>query len=209
MNRWGYWLTVGVLAGLISGYTIVGLTVPFFHKEYRNPAETGEFLYPELWGGEPDILDAPPWREYDDLSHDCVEVFKLLNEAYKNETLSANFSRLVLNYHPIWEEEFLEVLVDNASEEEKTYITEYIHSFAYTDIRFTDSPVSKEYYKKYWGYLNRIFDADYYRFAYPMSDGRIMICVEPFNRGSINRALRDLDGYIPPGLLVFRQNPWD
>ena len=209
MYRWGYWLTVGVLAGLISGYTIVGLTVPYFNNEFRNPAETGEFLYLELQGGEPDILDELPWREYDESPHDCIDVYRLLNEARKNETLSADFTRIVLYYLPIWEEDFLEVLIDDASDEEKAYITEYINSFGYTEIKFTDSPVSKEYHKKYLGYLSRIFDADYYRIAYPLSDGRIVICVEPFNRGSINRALRDLDGYIPPGLLVFRQNPWD
>lgn len=98
--------------------------------------------------------------------------------------------------------------MDNASNEEKAYIIEYIHSFGYTEIKFTDSPVSKEYHKKYLN-LDRIFEADYYIIAYPMSDGRIMICVEPFNRRSINRSLRDLDGYIPPSFLVFRQNPWD
>ena len=44
MYRWGYWLTVGVLAGLISGYTILVLTVPYFDKEFRNPSETGDFF---------------------------------------------------------------------------------------------------------------------------------------------------------------------
>ena len=209
MYRWGYWLTIGVLTGLISGYTIVGLTVPHYNKEFRNPVETGEFLYPELWGGKPDILDEPPWEEYDGLHNETASVWKQVYSSYRNKTQSEKFYSIVIILWPDFDDDVIEVLVDNASDEERAYVVDYINSFGNTSIRFYESLVSREYLTKYFRYVQNLDYLLFFHSTLIQSDGRIVVMVEPVNRGTVNKVLQELEGLVPPGLLVFRQSIWN
>jgi len=130
-------------------------------------------------------------------------------KSYGNKSQFEEFYNVVIMTWPNFDDDVVEVLVDNASAKERDYVVEYIHSYGNITVRFYDSPVSKEYLLKYYRYIQNL---DYLRIfggTLIRVDGMIVVMVEPVNRGTVNKVLHELEGLVPPGLLVFRQSIWN
>ena len=199
-------LAIVVLIGLASGLVIS--EVIFYDKPPRD--EVGYYEYPELWLGEPDIKDAPLERLWflqevsDTRYEECVEVAdRIVELAEENASVAL---RNIIHYPiPDIYSNSVYLLVADATPEVKQEILDIVEAPENVTICFVDAPASREMMLKWLSYLlTRLEGLEGSRGMMP--DGRLYVGLREVAPGNVRAVLMALDGYVPPGLLVIRED---
>lgn len=204
MYRKTHYIVVSVIVGFIVVSAFIGLSkVKPDHEEYR-----------ELWEGEPDVKNCPleyPWFSGEETGaghKECLEVtemIKSLIESRKHEALSS----VILPPVPDVQNNVVYLLVSPGTAGE---IRELLDAPANVEICFIEAPAPREMLFKWAEYvygsvevLKDRKDVDIWSAGITLN-GTIYVGMEEVTPRNVNILLSYLEGFVPPGILVIRQD---
>jgi hypothetical protein len=199
-----HYIVVLVIVGFIVGSAFIGLSkVRPDHEDYR-----------ELWEGEPDVKNCPlepPWFSSEEAGaehQECLEVAEMLKsliESRKYETLNS----VILPPVPDVQNNVVYLLV---SPDTASGIRELVDAQADVEICFIEAPAPREVLFEWAEYVYGGVEVLRDRKGVEIwsagitLNGTIYVGMEEVNPRNVNVLLSYLEGFVPPGILVIRQD---